>query len=312
MFKVTTFYRFCGWQPPTVDQHVSKLETLCAQLPIQGLIIIGNEGINGTVAALPEEIDSFKEALRDFEGLEEITFKDSPSTFMPFRRLKIDRREEIVTLDKPEIIPNGKRRHLSPAEWQRTLDNEEVLLLDTRNWYETQLGMFEGAIDPQITKFSEFPEYVSKHPLPKGKKILMYCTGGIRCEKALIEMQSQGYDNVYQLDGGILEYLNQFPDKSFKGECYVFDKRVAVTQHLDPSPQYKLCPHCGDPADKKISCDNCEEQAIICESCSSIAIRNSCSKNCKYHLSRKLGIGRKGCEEGKKAAAAAHTAKELV
>lgn len=160
------------------------------------------------------------------------------------------------------------------------------MLLDTRNVYETAIGKFRGAVDPKLQKFSEFSDFVTASDIPKNKKVLMYCTGGIRCEKASLEMQRLGFEDVYQLSGGILKYLEEFPDGPFEGECFVFDHRVAVDKNLRPSKQYKLCPHCGNPGDKSISCRKCGAQAIICDGCANNEYKVSCSKNCAHHLER--------------------------
>ncbi len=139
--------------------------------------------------------------------------------------------------------------------------------------------MFEGAIDPKLKMFSEFPSFVEKCGIPKNKKVLMYCTGGIRCEKALLEMEKQGYKNVYQLKGGILQYLKDCPNQKFKGECFVFDHRTAVGQQLEPSNRYSLCPHTGDPADLHITCSRCNKTAVVAAHCDDIQ-KQSCSKDC--------------------------------
>lgn len=159
------------------------------------------------------------------------------------------------------------------------LESEDTVLLDTRNSYETAIGKFRGAVDPGIEAFHEFPGFIQKAGLPKNKTVMMYCTGGIRCEKALLEMEKQGYEHVYQLEGGILAYLEQFPDKNFEGECFVFDHRVAVDQHLRPSTVYGLCPHCGHAGNVEIRC-SCGTVQKVCSTCYSTASRKTCSKRC--------------------------------
>jgi UPF0176 protein len=186
----------------------------------------------------------------------EIVFKDSHAEKPIYRRWSVKLKPEIVLLKQKGIHPQGKHRHLSPVEWDAMLKQDDVVVLDARNDYEVALGKFSGAIDPKIKKFHQFPAFLKKADLPKEKTVLMYCTGGIRCEKALLAMEAEGFSNVYQLEGGILAYLEKFPHQAFEGECFVFDKRVAVDQNLRPSTVYRLCSGCGDPAREKV-CEQC-------------------------------------------------------
>jgi len=267
----------------------TELETAAAGLQISGLIITACEGANGTVAGTPDNIEKFKKKLSLTLQSNEIKFKDSWAFKNPFRRFKVKTRQEIVSIGSTELFPElTHNHHLSPTEWNEVLEKEDVLLVDTRNKYETELGVFQGAIDPNINTFQEFPEYIQKANFPKDKKILMYCTGGIRCEKAILEMQRQGYENVYQLEGGILKYLEQYPDHHYKGECFVFDHRVSVDQKLEPSKEYFLCAHCGNPGKEIYECGNCGQLSKICKNCSQNAELKTCSKNCAYHFELKL------------------------
>jgi UPF0176 protein len=169
-------------------------------------------------------------------------------------------------------------------------------MIDTRNWYEYKIGTFQGALNPDIEKFTDFPEYIEKQGISKDKKMLIFCTGGIRCEKGILELQQQGYEKVYQLEGGILNYLAQYPRDEFKGECFVFDHRVAVDQNLSPSKNYVLCPHCGQPGDTSIVCKRCDHEDKICESCAQLTYKKeTCSKNCAHQW--ELNPGRKGLRQ---------------
>jgi UPF0176 protein len=281
-YSVTAFYKFQRLERDALSSICTFLREQGKELGICGLLLVAPEGINGTIAGSPEDIERIKQILSDKFG--EIIFKDSVSVDKPFKRFKVDLREEIVSLGKPEIAPEGtETNYLTPEEWNRILEQEDVVLLDTRNTYETAIGTFKGAVDPGLSRFSEFPEYVKQCGIPKDKKVLMFCTGGIRCEKAALEMKSQGYEQVYQLDGGILRYLAESPARFFEGECFVFDHRVAVTQSLEPSARYKLCPHCGDPGDVRITCMRCDAHAVICQACSLYQERRTCSLNCQYH-----------------------------
>ena len=251
-----------------------------------GLTIVGSEGVNGTVAGSASSIRKWKQKIEEFAG--EVTFKDSKSDGQPFKRWFVKIRPEIVSLGNVGIVPSGKHNHLTPEEWDAVIDSEDVVILDTRNDYETEIGIFEGATDPKLHCFQEFPEYVKNCDIPKDKKILMYCTGGIRCEKACLEMERQGYENVYQLDGGILRYMQERPSSKWQGECFVFDHRVAVAEDLKPSRRYGLCPHCGDPGDQNITCMQCEGPGIMCVRCLQSMESPICSKNCAYCRKRDL------------------------
>lgn len=282
-FIITAFYHFTDISD-ALEKLKSELYLIAEENILSGLIIVAPEGCNGTIAGPKHGIEKFQQELPKLLKVDSVNFKNSRSSHNPFRRFKVKTRPEIVTIGDPNIIPNGKNNHLTPKEWDQVIESEEdYVLLDTRNWYETEVGIFKNALDPNISTFQEFPEFVANSGIPKDKKVLMYCTGGIRCEKALIEMQRQGYENVYQLDGGILKYFEESPHKHFDGECFVFDHRVAVDQELQPSRKFDLCCHCGQPAAEKISCLHCKSDAIICSQCKEIEHRNTCSKNCAHH-----------------------------
>jgi UPF0176 protein len=255
------------------------------KIQLQGLVLIAPEGVNATVAGSAEAIQEWKAYVTEHFG--PTVFKDSKSEGKVFRRWSVKIKEEIVGLKDTSIRPAGRHRHLSPEEWQEVINKEEVIVLDARNDYETALGKFRGAVDPGLRTFGEFTEFAQSSALPKDKKILMYCTGGIRCEKALLAMEAAGYEDVYQLEGGILAYLERFPEGEFEGECFVFDHRVAVDQYLRPSQIYDLCPHCGDPGDQMIECF-CGKKKKICSLCQKDDVCQTCSKRCAGELRQKL------------------------
>jgi UPF0176 protein len=231
--------------------------------------------------------------------LPDLFFKDSVSDKAPFRRFKVKIREEIVTTGIPEMMPpDGKNHHLSPAEWNRVLKEEadDIVMIDTRNWYEYKIGTFKGAMNPNIEKFTDFPQYIEAQGISKDKKMLIFCTGGIRCEKGILELQKQGYDNVFQLDGGIINYMKEYPRDQFEGECFVFDHRVALDQDLQPSKKYGLCPHCGQPSEIKIDCKRCDSEELICVDCAELEFKkDTCSKNCVHQF--KLHPDKKGLKQ---------------
>ena len=296
-YYVTTFYKFLTLADvPAVQKD---LETKADELNVKGLVILGAEGFNSTCAApTAESFNAWKQFIRDYFQLPNLFFKDSESHKAPFRRFKVKIREEIVTTGIPEIMPpEGKNHHLTPEEWNKVLKEEsDFVMIDTRNWYEYKIGTFKGALNPDIEKFTDFPEYIESQGISKDKKMLIFCTGGIRCEKGILELQKQGYDNVFQLDGGIINYMKEYPNDQFEGECFVFDHRVALDQNLQPSTKYGLCPHCGQPSEIKIECKRCDSEELICVDCSELEFKkDTCSKNCAHQF--KLHPGKKGAKQ---------------
>ena len=294
-YLITTFYKFVRYDQARLSEIESQLESAAEKFEVKGLMILGAEGLNATVCAQqPENLTAFKQVVRDLVNDQKLLFKDSSAPKPPFRMFKIKQRSEIVTLGTPDLVPGeSKSHHLTPDEWNRVLKEEDVVLIDTRNWYETKIGTSKNALDPKIEQFTEFPEWFKKQEFPKDKKVLIFCTGGIRCEKGLLEIQRQGHENVYQLDGGILKYLEEYPNDQFTGECFVFDHRVAVDQNLQPTQQYGLCPHCGQPSDDKVECKRCDHHTTICVTCAELAWKkDTCSKNCAYQY--QLHPNRKG------------------
>ncbi len=287
--SVAAFYKFASFSEGTVQSVKARLEAYSQQSGLKGLVVLGSEGLNATVAGSREAIEGAKSLVRELVADPEMEFKDSTCDKIPFARFKVDVRQEIITTKDATIDHNESAgTHLTPQQWHEMIASDpDVVLVDTRNDYEVEVGTFEGALDPRIKKFSDFQKWVEDTGLPHDKKLFMFCTGGIRCEKAVPEVKRLGYEQVYQLQGGILRYLEEYPEGYFKGECFVFDHRVAVDKDLQPSKLYKLCPHCGNPAQEKISCSNCSKDSVICKHCSPQADRNTCSKNCAYHVRRK-------------------------
>lgn len=291
---ITTFYKFSHLSE--LENIQRDLETKAAELSVRGLVILGTEGINSTVSAPSEEaMNSFKEWIRQYFNAPDLLFKNSTAPSAPFRRFKVKIRGEIVTAGAPDLFPpEGINHHLNSDEWNKVLKEEtDFLLIDTRNWYETKVGTFKGAINPGIEQFTDFPEWLEGQNYSKEKKMLIFCTGGIRCEKGILELQRRGYNNVFQLEGGILKYMEEKPNDQFEGECFVFDHRVAVDQNLEPSKKYKLCPHCGQPAAVRIVCERCDTETLICDDCSAGTssargpwVAKTCTKNCAYQLEK--------------------------
>jgi UPF0176 protein len=285
--QIASFYRFTDFSAEQIQAIKDGIEALEATLGLHGLVILGTEGINTTLSFSKDSADAVHKSLNEILSLSDLQIKTSFTHKHPFNDLKVKIRDEIVTLGRADLKPDSPfNRHLSPDEWDRVLREEDVIVLDTRNDYEYQIGHFKGALNPKTREFTEFPQYLQNADLPKDKKILIYCTGGIRCEKAILEMEQQGYQNVYQLEGGILNYVEKHPNKAWQGECFVFDYRVAVDQDLKPSSTYRLCPHCGQPGKTRIDCDQCGVEATVCDVCLNDGQpdHKTCSKNCAHHF----------------------------
>lgn len=287
-YYVTTFYQFIKLND--LEKIKSDLIDAAQKYSVKGLLILGGEGFNTTCCAQSnEDLILYKNWFKEYFKLPNLFFKDSISEKSPFKRYTVKIREEIVTIGAPDLFPNlEKNHHLSPKEWNRVLKEEkDVVLIDTRNWYETKIGTFKNAIDPKIDVFTQFPEFVDQQNIPKDKKMLIFCTGGIRCEKGIYELQRRGYENVYQLEGGIINYIKEYPNDQFEGECFVFDQRVALDQNLEPSKKYGLCPHCGQPSEIKICCKRCDHEQLICVDCHKLDFKkDTCSKHCAYQFEK--------------------------
>ncbi|MCG6898658.1 MAG: rhodanese-related sulfurtransferase [Gammaproteobacteria bacterium] len=237
---------------------------------IRGTLLLANEGINGTVAASRQGIDTLLNWLRQDPRLADLDCKESYTDTLPFKRAKVKLKKEIVTLGVPGIDPTHTvGTYLSPAEWNQLLRDPEVLLVDTRNDYEYQVGSFRNAVNPQTNSFREFPQYVRQHLDPKRhRKIAMFCTGGIRCEKSTAYMKMQGFDEVYHLRGGILKYLEETPaqDSLWEGECFVFDDRVSVNHRLEKG-SYALCNACRMPITRADQASDHFQPGVSCPHC---------------------------------------------
>lgn len=288
-YFITTFYKFVKIEHDQLKNTQEHFKKIAKEKDIKGLMLLASEGVNSTVCAPSETaLNEFKEETKKYFQLTDGEFKDSTANKQIFRIMKVAIRKEIVTLNIPDYEPElHNPKHLTPKEWNEAVKDPNAVIVDTRNWYENNLGMFKNAIDLKIDEFTEFKDKLASLNLPKDKKILIYCTGGIRCEKAHKQTQELGYENVYQLKDGILRYLEEFPNQEFLGECFVFDERVAVDQNLQPSSTYAFCPHCGQPAKIIQNCKRCETGYKICDSCSHDVNTNElCSKDCAYQFKR--------------------------
>ncbi|MBD2594633.1 rhodanese-related sulfurtransferase [Nostoc spongiaeforme FACHB-130] len=265
---VAAFYKFVSL--PDFAEKQEPLLSFCLAQGIKGTILLAAEGINGTIAGSRQGIDAVFAYLGSDRRLIDLEYKESYAQTPPFERMKVRLKSEIVTLGLPEVDPNQQVGiYVTPAEWNELISDPEVTVIDTRNEYEVRIGTFQGAENPHTQSFREFPEYVQHHLDPnQHKKVALFCTGGIRCEKASSFMLAQGFSEVYHLKGGILKYLAEIPatESLWEGECFVFDERVAVSHGLETG-SHELCFCCGHPISDKDKTSPQYEEGISCPYC---------------------------------------------
>lgn len=271
-YLTAALYKFVSL--PNFKELQAPVLAACQSNHIKGTLLLAEEGINGTIAGLPDDVHRLLHFLRSdpcFENkLSDLEHKESFADEHPFYRMKVKLKKEIVTLGVQGVSPTKKvGTYVKPEDWNALISDPDVVLIDTRNDYEVDIGTFKGAIDPKTTTFREFPEYVAKHfDKTKHKKVAMFCTGGIRCEKASSYMMDQGFEEVFHLQGGILKYLETVPESQsmWQGECFVFDQRVAVKHNLEVGEfdQCFACRHPLSPAEMLsaqyvagVSCPHC-------------------------------------------------------
>lgn len=264
-FLTAALYKFV--ELSDFAQLRAPLLACCEENQVVGTILLAEEGINGTIAGTPESIYAVLAFLRSDSRFADLVHKESYSEKLPFYRLKVRLKREIVTMGVPDINPNQMAgQYVKPEEWNKLLDDPDVVVVDVRNDYEVSIGTFKGAIDPKTKSFSELPEWVLKETALREKpKVAMFCTGGIRCEKSTAFLRKVGFDEVYHLEGGILKYLETVPEAEsrWEGECFVFDERVTVGHGLKPG-DYELCRACRHPISQE---DRASELFVLGMSC---------------------------------------------
>jgi UPF0176 protein len=269
-FTVAALYCFARF--PDFEAYQAPLTELCDQNGIKGTLLLAAEGLNGTVAGTQSGIAALIAFIEAIPALREqnIELKYSTASQMPFNRMKVRLKKEIVTMGVEGIDPlQSVGAYVQPEDWNALIDDENTILIDTRNDYEYAIGTFKGAIDPKTKTFREFPQWVEDHRGDlEGKKIAMFCTGGIRCEKATAFVKGLGFDDVYHLKGGILNYLDDMPasDSRWYGECFVFDERVSVGHGLVEG-DVQLCRACRNPVTPEGKLSQFYEEGISCDSC---------------------------------------------
>jgi len=268
MTTVAALYRFTRFDDPAALR--APLAGLCCGLRVKGSLLLAPEGINGTIAGSRAAIDAVLDHIRALPGCAALDWKESRAETQPFLRMKVRLKREIVTMGQPDVDPlSGTGHYVTPAAWNALIRAPDVAVIDTRNDYEVGIGTFQGAIDPQTATFRDFPAWwQANRDRFKGKRIAMFCTGGIRCEKSTNYLLSQGVDDVFHLKGGILKYLEEVPaDQSlWQGECFVFDQRVSVGHGLI-SGRHDLCHGCRRPVSQTAKAHPGFEQGVSCPAC---------------------------------------------
>jgi UPF0176 protein len=268
MFTVAALYHFTRFDDP--DAMQSPLQAKCEALGIYGSLLIAKEGINGTISGSHNGVDAILAHLRQLPGCSDLEHKESSASLPPFPRMKVKLKKEIVTMGQPDVDPKAQVGHYVEAkDWNELISASDVAVIDTRNDYEVGIGTFEGAIDPETKSFRDFPKWWKENKDRfHNKRIAMFCTGGIRCEKSTNYLLSQGIEDVYHLKGGILKYLEDIPEpqSTWNGDCFVFDARVSVGHGLKEG-NHQLCYACRRPilpADR----DRPEyEHGVACHQC---------------------------------------------
>ena len=293
-FTIISFYKFRRLS--NLAKLKNTFEKFCVFNKLRGTILFAPEGINVSIAGLSGPIQLFKQKIRS-HGFSNLELKYSYYKFMPFNRLKIKIKKEIITFSKSKLdVENNTAIHVNPNEWNKLIRSNKTLILDVRNNFEYNMGSFKNSVNPQTINFTEFKKFVKNMLNPKSNnKIAMFCTGGIRCEKASSYMLNKGFKNLYQLKGGILNYLKEVPkiDSTWKGECFVFDNRVSIKNGFSLGT-YQLCHGCRIPLSKKDRKSNKYESGVCCSKCfniiSSEKKKRLRERNKQIEIAKKRGI----------------------
>ena len=266
MFKVFGFYKFI--KVKSLKKNKVFLQKFLISNHIRGTIIIAKEGLNGTISGSIKDIDKTIKKLKSLFLFKQFdSSNESKSKFQPFHKPKVKIKKEIVPMN---LIINPKERnmksHLDPKDWNKLIKNKETHIIDTRKPFEYKVGTFKRSVNPNVTNFRDFPKYLNK--LKKNKPVAMFCTGGIRCEKTSVYLKKKGFKNIYQLNGGILNYLNKIKknESLWKGECFVFDNRISLKHGLKLG-SYSMCSGCRMPISSKDKRSNKYEEGVSCPNC---------------------------------------------
>jgi len=268
MYKVAAFYHFTRFADPAALKP--PLVDLCMRTVVKGSLLLAHEGINGTIAGPRDGVEAVLGHIRGLPGCDGLEWKTSHASDMPFKRMKVRLKREIVTMGQPDVDPTASvGRYVEPADWNALMAAPDVAVIDTRNDYEVAIGTFEGAVDPGTNSFGEFPAWWEANKQRfRNKRIAMFCTGGIRCEKSTNWLLGQGVEEVFHLKGGILKYLEEIPEaeSTWRGQCFVFDGRVSVGHGLKRG-DHMLCHACGRPVSAADRAHAAYEEGVQCRAC---------------------------------------------
>lgn len=282
MKKYSILLYYCYTPIEDVELFRGEHHLLCLDLNLLGRVIIAPEGINGTVSGLEKDCEEYMQTIKLDSRFADIDFKVETSSSHVFAKLHVRAKPEIVHADLPQINPREKTGiYLSPTDFKHLKDSPDVVLLDVRSNYEHKIGKFKNAVTLDIENFREFPEKSVELEKYRGKKIVTYCTGGIKCEKASAFLLEKGFENVYQLHGGIIKYGIEEGGEGFEGKCYVFDNRVAAEVNKVNPSVFSVCHICATPCDRMVNCANaeCNDHVAICEKCG-WTLEGTCSTEC--------------------------------
>jgi len=265
-----------------VEYFIRQHKRKCQELGIVGKVLVGKEGVNGSVAGTKEHMQAYKEFFHSIEGFDDLWFKEELGNEAPFNKMIVREKKEIVSLQK-DVDMSRKGNYVTPTQFLKGVEDEDVIVLDARNDYEYEVGKFKGAVNPDIKTFREFPEFVEKFKENKDKKIFMYCTGGIRCEKASLYMEDQGFTDVHQLHGGIINFRQEIPEEGWEGKCFVFDKRLVTRKSEEEI--IGRCVSCKGTSDLQRNCKNvaCDDLVVQCAKCQE-KLHGCCRTECMHEF----------------------------
>ncbi len=302
MFRVCALYRFTPFTDPAALKP--PLLAACEAAGVRGTLLLAHEGINGTIAGTDAGMEAVLAHIRALPGCADLDVKESRAGTMPFHRIKVRVKAEIVTMGEPAIDPLDAGHYVEPADWNALIADPKTVLIDTRNDYEVAVGTFAGAIDPATRTFRDFPAWFRDHReelLAGDKQVAMFCTGGIRCEKATAFLKTEGVEDVFHLKGGILKYLEDVPaeDSTWQGECFVFDERVTVGHGLAPGT-HGLCRACRMPVSPADRASPLYEEGIACPRCADVRGEEDRARYAERHRQALLAAERGEAHVGRR------------
>ncbi len=288
-YKYSVLLYYCYSRIESPEQFREEHHRLCLDLNLRGRIIVAEEGLNGTVSGLVEDCEKYMKAVQADPRFSKTDFKVDYSDKMAFQKMHVRVKSEIVHSSLKHIKPYERTGiHLEPEEFKKMKDQEDVVILDVRSNYEHGVGKFKNAVTLDIENFRDFPDKIKELEQYKDKKVLTYCTGGIKCEKASAFLLENGFENVYQLHGGIIKYGMEAGGEDFEGKCYVFDNRVVIDVNVVNPTVISQCYVCGTTNDRMVNCSNpeCNIHVPICENCG-WKMEGACSETCKGHPAKR-------------------------